>query len=109
MRLKSFFPGLMIALLAACSAGPAASPTIAVPTTAVPTLPQPTVETVPPPADASATVPAPTASPTSITLDPADWKNWSVIPTLSPEMLAIYQNGQAIARDPHVVSVIGDC
>lgn len=107
--MKSLFPGLMIVLLAACSAGPVATPTLAVPTTAVPTLPQPTIETVPQIADATATVPAPTASPTSVPLDAADWKNWSVVPVLSLEMLAIYRNGQAIARDPHVVSVVGDC
>lgn len=98
----------MIALLAACSAGPAATPTVTAPT-AAPTLPQPTVTSAPQLLSPAATVPAQTPTSTAVLLDAVDWKNWSVIPTLSPEMLAIYRNGQAIPRDPHVVSVVGDC
>jgi hypothetical protein len=46
---------------------------------------------------------------TSVPLNPAEWREWPVIPTLSPEMLTVYARGQGLGRDPHVVSVIGDC
>jgi hypothetical protein len=42
-------------------------------------------------------------------MDVTDWQNWSVIPTLGTEMLAVYANGQSLGRDTHVVSVVGDC
>ena len=99
----------MAALLAACSAGQVTTPTIPAPTMAAPTLPQPAVDAAPQPVHPTPTISAPTATPTSIPLDAADWKNWSAIPALSPEMLYIYSNGQALQRDPHVVSVVGDC
>jgi hypothetical protein len=44
-----------------------------------------------------------------VRLDPEDWQNWPVIPSLSPEMIEVYKRGQALGRDPHVFSVIGDC
>jgi hypothetical protein len=101
----------MIALLAACTTRPVTTPTIVIPTTAIPTLSQPTADTAPQPArpSATATLSALTAPPTTLPLDATNWKNWSVIPVLSSEMLAIYQNGQALQRNAHVVSVVGDC
>ncbi len=73
----------------------------------VPTLSQPTVETPSRAVDPTATVPA--LMDTPLPLDAVDWKDWSVIPALSPEMLSVYRNGQARQRDAHVVSVVGDC
>ncbi|MBN2116658.1 MAG: hypothetical protein JW730_08810 [Anaerolineales bacterium] len=109
MKLKFFFFWLMAALLAACSAGQVTTPTLPAPTMTAPTLPQPAVDAAPQPVRPTPTIPAPTAAPTSIPLDATDWKSWSVIPALSPEMLDIYKSGQALQRDPHVVSVVGDC
>src|SRR5512135_1752744 len=109
MRFKFFFLLLLTALFAACSAGPMTTPTLAAPTTEVPTLSQPTADPASQPASLTPTIPAPARSSTSVPLDAADWKSWSVVPALSPEMLYIYKSGQALQRDPHVVSVVGDC
>ena len=54
-------------------------------------------------------VPVLTVTSTPMPLDPAEWKSWVVIPSLSPEMLAVFANGQSLGRDVHVVSVVGDC
>jgi hypothetical protein len=37
------------------------------------------------------------------------WKTLPVVPTLSPEMLDVYERGRELSRDPKVVSVVGDC
>ncbi len=43
------------------------------------------------------------------TLDPVDWKNWSVIPTVDPTLRTIYEYGIAHGTDPHAFSIFGDC
>ena len=43
------------------------------------------------------------------TLDPVDWKNWSVIPTVDPTIRTIYEYGIAHGTDPHAFSIFGDC
>jgi hypothetical protein len=44
------------------------------------------------------------------TLDPEAWKSLPVVPvTVSPEMVAVYQRGLAMGRDPNRFSKIGDC
>ncbi len=52
--------------------------------------------------------PVPTATP-YVQLGPDDWQTWPIIPSLSPEMMEVYQRGLELGRDPHVFSVIGDC
>ena len=47
---------------------------------------------------------SPTPSP-----DPADWKEWPVIPAVDPSLRAIYEYGQSLGNDPHAFSIFGDC
>jgi hypothetical protein len=61
----------------------------------------PTVRGVSLPPDAS---PTPRPSPA-----PEAWKTWPVVPALSQTAKAIYQRGQALGRDPHRFSKVGDC
>lgn len=42
-------------------------------------------------------------------LKPEDWRNWPVIPTLSPAMVKIYQQGTALGNRENAFSKIGDC
>jgi hypothetical protein len=42
-------------------------------------------------------------------LDPADWKNWPVLPAISPRALEILRDGIARGNNPQVFSKIGDC
>ena len=105
MKQIAFFL-LIILLSAACSPGQKSTPIVPIPVIEVSTLPSPTK---PPTVTPIVTVPASTAAPTDIPIDAADWKTWPIIPTLSAEMLKVYANGQALGRDGHVVSVVGDC
>lgn len=64
----------------------------------------------------SPVVPTPTptvtiqVTPTEDTrLLPNDWRNWPIIPTLSPNAYRIYQKGLSMGNDPTRFSVIGDC
>ncbi len=51
---------------------------------------------------------APTA--TATPLPPmSDWRDLPIIPEVSPRVLEIYAAGQALGREPHNFSVIGDC
>ncbi len=61
-------------------------------------------------------LPSPTASATSVVtptadlrLLPADWRNWPIIPSLSPSAYQLYQSGLASGNDATRFSVIGDC
>jgi hypothetical protein len=58
---------------------------------------------------ADSTKVAPSATPTAVQVHATEWKTWPVIPTLSPEMLEVYLRGQEMERNPHVVSIVGDC
>jgi hypothetical protein len=40
---------------------------------------------------------------------PEEWKTWPVVPALSQKAKAIYLQGQALDRDPHRFSKVGDC
>ena len=42
-------------------------------------------------------------------LDPADWRNWPVIPLVSARAKEIYQDGIANGSDPAVFTKIADC
>ena len=109
MKSDLFFLLSIMTLLAACSSTQTAAPTVPVSITETPPLPPPTIDTRPRTLPSTVTVPPPTAAPTPLPPDAADWKNWSPIPTLSPQMLDVYASGQALGRDTRVVSVVGDC
>lgn len=53
--------------------------------------------------------PQPVLTSTTATLDPADWKNWPVIPNVDASIRRIYQFGQTLGNDPHAFSIFGDC
>ena len=62
------------------------------------------------PATAAATLtPSPPPLPATLGLDPADWKNWQVLPIIPQRARQIYQLGQSLGNDPHAFSVFGDC
>ena len=110
MKQKIFILSWILTLLAACSSGQESTPIVSQtidslnPTqdSAVPS--QPTLDSEPQTIVSIATLPALSATP-----NPADWKDWPVVPTLGPEMLKVYVSGQAMGRDIHVVSIVGDC
>jgi hypothetical protein len=123
----------LLCLLAACSPAvlPVGTPTVNGTATATPfhpmdptptltstsTLPGPVIllaptETFLPLETATSTpLPTPTSTPlpAELTLDPADWHHWPVIPIVSEKMREVYQQGQMRGNDAHVFSVIGDC
>ena len=56
----------------------------------------------------------PTRTPTvaatpDVRLDPADWQNWPVIPTVSGYAKDLYQQGLVNGNDPNRFSKVGDC
>jgi hypothetical protein len=125
MRLhRSIF--LLVLLLTACQPAFLAGrlPTLA---TFPPSVPQPsstssptslpaldstsTVTSLPVSSLESSTTPAPTSTPlpAGLGLDPADWKNWPVLPIVPERARQIYQLGQTLGNDPHAFSVFGDC
>ena len=54
--------------------------------------------------------PAPTATATpDLRLKPEDWRDWPIIPSLSPRAREIYQEGLAMGNNPRAFSKIGDC
>jgi len=43
-------------------------------------------------------------------LDPADWKDWPVIPAfIDPSLQKVYERGLSLGNDPHSFSIFGDC
>jgi hypothetical protein len=42
-------------------------------------------------------------------LPPEAWRRWPIVPTLSPEMLEVYQAGIELGNDLHAFSKVGDC
>ena len=109
MKHKIFFHFLITTLLTACSSGQAATPDIPIRMTDGTHHTTSTLDSEAQTFVSTATVPAPTTTLMPLPRDPTDWKNWPVIPTLSPQMLKVYSSGQAMGRDAHVVSVVGDC
>ncbi len=56
------------------------------------------------------TTPQPVAEATpDLRLDPEDWRNWPVVPTISANALEIYETGLALGNDPTHFSKVGDC
>lgn len=55
-------------------------------------------------------VPTPDVTPTPDTRPlPADWREWPVVPTLSPWLAEVYARSQELGNDPRHFSVAGDC
>jgi hypothetical protein len=50
-----------------------------------------------------------TPLPAALSLDPADWHHWPVIPIVPEFARQIYILGQTFGNDPHAFSVFGDC
>ena len=101
MKYKIVFSLILIGTLAACSTAQAPI-AVSIISTNIPAS-QPTVESN------VQVVVAVSPTPTADLPEASTWKNWPVVPKLSPEMLAVYVKGQKLGRDAHVVSVVGDC
>lgn len=67
------------------------------------------------PAQASSTPPStstpnPQYSPTpDVRLKPEQWRDWPIVPAISPRAAQIYEQGLAMGNDPHAFSKVGDC
>jgi hypothetical protein len=62
------------------------------------------------PADTATPTDAPTSTATpDMRLDPADWQNWPVLPTVSARAEEIYALGLQMGNYPNRFSKIGDC
>lgn len=101
-------------LLASCSiatdAGSTEKTAYAEETLAETPTPQPSITDTP----ASTNTNAPTVTPTSTAtpdtrLDPEDWQEWPVIPTVSARAQEIYEAGLEMGNYPDRFSKIGDC
>ena len=99
-------------LVTACTAPVTSTPTVE--------LSEPTVEIVYNPTLTPSPIVTPTIIPTTeeatitptvqaIKLDPADWKNWPIIPIVDPSLQKIYERGLSLGNDPHAFSIFGDC
>jgi len=52
----------------------------------------------------------PSSTPTLPPLDPANWKNWPIIPTaIDPSLRKVYERGLSLGNDSHAFSIFGDC
>jgi hypothetical protein len=53
----------------------------------------------------------PTTTPAaqSIKLNPANWKDWPVIPVVDTSLQKIYERGLSLGNDPRAFSIFGDC
>lgn len=96
----------------ACTAAITPTPTIAFSEPEVEIIYNPTL--TPSPVISPSVTPASLESTTTpvvqITkLDPADWKDWPVIPTVDPSLQKIYERGLSLSNDPHSFSIFGDC
>ena len=109
LRLSIIFTLLVGFVLAACT------PQTAVPSTQT-TAPTEELavtvaqtETSQPAATGTETeIPSPTRTP-DVRLDPEDWQNWPVVPTVSAVARAIYEAGLEKGTDPDHFSKVGDC
>ena len=105
---------LVCILFTSCQGGTApATPTPAPPKLIVeiasepPSTPRPSVTPAPLPVTPQTTN---TSSPTQPPLDPDDWKNWSVIPSIiDPSLRKVHERGLSLGNDPHAFSIFGDC
>jgi hypothetical protein len=57
----------------------------------------------------STETPIPSPSPTpDLRISPEDWKDWPVMPTVSPEMITLFQQGLETGNNPAAFSKVGD-
>ncbi len=117
MKRNLFIALLVCVLLASCgeesTPAPTASqtPALSEPVVQIMSEPTPTPRTAvtasPPPVTFE---PALTSTPRPQRLDPNDWKNWSVIPSLiDPTLRRIYERGLSLGNNPRAFSILGDC
>jgi hypothetical protein len=110
---------LLVLLLAACGSAAPPAPAATSTNTPEPSLTAslspkpsltptltPTLATGVPTNTSTATA---TPLPAALNLDPADWKNWPILPVVPEYARLIYQMGQKLGNDPHAFSVFGDC
>jgi hypothetical protein len=91
---------------------PSPQPSLTPSSTPPPTFTPLPTQTLPPGRTPEATAtftPGPIPLPATLVLDPADWKNWPVLPVVTQRARQIYQLGQALGNNPHAFSVFGDC
>lgn len=90
---------------------PASTITEAAPLATETKIAAPTItEEIATPENRSTETPTPQPSPTVDTRPlPEDWQSWPIIPTLSPAMIEIYQQGLAIGNRDNAFSKVGDC
>lgn len=109
---------LFTLILTACqSVGQAASPGQEISPTESPTAQTADVPTATPPLPpptllAASPTPLPTEAPSptpDLRLNPEDWQNWPVVPTVSARAMEIYQHGLTLGNNPRAFSKIGDC
>lgn len=97
-------------LLAGCSASAVNTSTTIVPRVESTHEAPPAVATEPVSTAAPSLTPTSNYTPTPDTRPlPEDWHAWPIIPTLSPWLVDIYEEGLAQGNDPHHFSVAGDC
>lgn len=54
--------------------------------------------------------PTPDFTPTPDTRPlPRQWRSWPIVPTISPNVVSIFLNGQAQGKNPYAFSILGDC
>lgn len=104
-------PTLLLLLLTACQPAPA-SPSMPA-GTEPPAATAASLSGTASPDSSSLSTEAATQTPPSATATPlppmGDWREMPILPEVSPRVLEIYAAGQALGRDPHNFSVIGDC
>jgi hypothetical protein len=95
-------------LLTACQAAKPVATVTPDPSPSLAPSPIPSVTGFTPDLSAS---PEPTSAslPAKLELDPADWQNWPINPTVTENVRQIYLHGQALGNNPHSFSVFGDC
>jgi len=76
---------------------PPASPTVS---------PTPTISPSPTLSPTPTVTPSPTAD---VRPDPAGWRSWQTVPTVSAVTRDIFQHGQELGNDIHAFTRIGDC
>src|SRR5512134_14973 len=109
---RALFITLLVCILFTACAGESTPAPIAIPVLSEPEVeiifnptltPSPVVTPSPIPATPHSTT---TALTPQQTLDPNDWKNWSVIPSfIDPSLQKVYEHGLSLGNDPHAFSI----
>ncbi len=110
-KIITLFTALVI-LLTACSPAVAAQTktTVAPSDETLQATNSPITETEETPTQINTATQTPTVTATpDLRLDPADWQEWPIIPTVSANAKAIYEHGLEMGNDPDRFSKVGDC